>query len=67
MIDPSLQSRKPDFTVFKSVKINKKNEKEFLLVTEIKSPRIVNSISYIMSKLGNLMKDSLDKKLLKMT
>ncbi|RUP47319.1 hypothetical protein BC936DRAFT_145863 [Jimgerdemannia flammicorona] len=56
--DPSLQGRKPDFSVFTSVK----SKKEFLFVAEIKSPKHRGRSDLLddKAKLGNEMKDSLD-------
>ncbi|RUP45547.1 hypothetical protein BC936DRAFT_148032 [Jimgerdemannia flammicorona] len=55
--------QKPDFSVFTSAK----NKKEFLFVTEVESPKhrgpegLFNGLFNDKAKLGNLMKDSLDK------
>ena len=57
--DPSLKGRgrKPDFAVSISVK----NKKENVLVTEVKSPKYHGKKLPDLIKLGNEMKDSLDK------
>lgn len=60
--DPSLErrGRLPDFTVSTSVK----NKRQHLLVTEVKSPKYRGkALPDDMVKLGNEMKDSLDKML----
>ncbi|CAG8705049.1 16079_t:CDS:1, partial [Dentiscutata heterogama] len=60
--DPVLQGRKADFSAYTQIKSNK----YYLLVSEIKSPRYMSSkkINFLDSdlvKIGNEMKDMLDK------
>ncbi|CAG8575447.1 10572_t:CDS:10 [Ambispora leptoticha] len=56
--DPSLDGKKADNTVF----LTAKKLKEFLLVTEVKSPRYrKNGMLNDLVKLGNELKDALDK------